>query len=1206
MVGRILLAALVALGSAVAAPGALAGDAGVTGQSVSISRTTTGRQLVKSLQKGAGIQFGPSSGASELSGRLEIWYADQPANKGVLAMPAPWFGNSGSVATYKNGLAPNGPSPVKAATIKQGKLAKLLGAGLGGLDIGAAPGSGGVYTVLTIDNAGNGSRHRMCSLYRGSLGSRVIHRASGATTKLILKKGVAMPCPNCTDGTRNGNETGIDCGGGECGACPTGQGCSGPTDCLSGICTAGVCQVPSCTDGLQSGAETGVDCGGPCPPCNPGGGCTVPADCASGVCLGGVCQVPTCADGIRNGAETDVDCGGGSCPACVPFTVTIDAPVHGVFSGAGSVGVTGHTTGVGPAGAALTINGAPVTLQPGGTFATSVPLSAAAVFNPIHARLVRNHDGRTAFDRVVVIRGVSIPAGSPSPNGVGLRLNDRGLDAIEPMATTLVAIDPSTLVTPGTPVMQDYCYAPLGSLCFGSVDVSISGTPPPQIGPVGIALDSQTNAIDGDITIHDLRVTVNIDSASGIPIHCELHLTVPTITIFGDYDLSPLASQPTKVDVSQVGPVAVQASGTTYQTDCSGLFGALTESLIGSAIGDVGALFADGMQTFLNQVDANGNTPIAGAIETALAGIDIAGPVGSGLGIDLYAPFTSIVEDPAGITLAANLTATTLVRHPSAPSLTATYHVAEPFPAFAATTPVQHLPYGLGLAISTSGFNQLLRSQIESGLLQTAVTTIDLGGGPVPVSAGLLAAAFPPFATLPPATPLTIRVAPTLAPILTGASGPTGELGELRMAQVRVEFVQDAGLPTETIHLELAVDTRLGLELAFQPGGIGFVLTPPQATDVVVALLSNPLGVAEAALQAFIPGVMASFLPDIAGALESFPLPEFVGLSLSGLEVSRNGQYYSIFADLTPACTSGTQCPSGVCLASVCQAPTCFDGVHNGAETGTDCGGGSCPGCATGQGCFLGTDCLVGGCSGGICQPPCSTGAECPSGVCSGGFCRVPNCADGVANGAETDVDCGGSAPNCVRCANGLGCHAPSDCVSGICTAGTCQPPTCTDGAKNGTETDVDCGGPSCPACGLGGTCQAGTDCASGRCAPNGRCSCGNQTFTFTVDSNHGGPFDSAEWPGGQVSQSGPAGCGVTINRPNGNIDLVCTIQAPFSVAGYTGYSQCVGTGGEDGDGCQPVSCPPAGIGSCCNGRPSCSAALNGSARARYFVQCLE
>ena len=127
----------------------------------------------------------------------------------------------------------------------------------------------------------------------------------------------------------------------------------------------------------------------------------------------------------------------------------------------------------------------------------------------------------------------------------------------------------------------------------------------------------------------------------------------------------------------------------------------------------------------------------------------------------------------------------------------------------------------------------------------------------------------------------------------------------------------------------------------------------------------------------------------------------------------------------------------------------------------------------------------------------------------------------------------------------------------------------------------------------------------SGTCAGN-LCKCANNLFTFTVTSNVGGAFDSAEWPGGQTSQSSATGCGVTINRPNDNIDLVCSLAAPFSVASFSGFSSCVGTGGEDGDGCAPLSCPFAGVGSCCDGRPSCSVATNGSGSANYFVQCLQ
>jgi len=60
----------------------------------------------------------------------------------------------------------------------------------------------------------------------------------------------------------------------------------------------------------------------------------------------------------------------------------------------------------------------------------------------------------------------------------------------------------------------------------------------------------------------------------------------------------------------------------------------------------------------------------------------------------------------------------------------------------------------------------------------------------------------------------------------------------------------------------------------------------------------------------------------------------------------------------------------------------------------------------------------------------------------------TPTCSDGIANGGETDVDCGG-ATACPRCAAGQTCGVASDCLSGICQAGVCQP--------GGCQTAADC-----------------------------------------------------------------------------------------------------------------------------------------------------
>jgi hypothetical protein len=42
--------------------------------------------------------------------------------------------------------------------------------------------------------------------------------------------------------------------------------------------------------------------------------------------------------------------------------------------------------------------------------------------------------------------------------------------------------------------------------------------------------------------------------------------------------------------------------------------------------------------------------------------------------------------------------------------------------------------------------------------------------------------------------------------------------------------------------------------------------------------------------------------------------------------------------------------------------------------------------------------------------------------------------------------------------------------------------PTCSDGLRNGDESDVDCGGPLCARCAVSARCNVNGDCVSGRC----------------------------------------------------------------------------------------------------------------------------
>jgi hypothetical protein len=126
---------------------------------------------------------------------------------------------------------------------------------------------------------------------------------------------------------------------------------------------------------------------------------------------------------------------------------------------------------------------------------------------------------------------------------------------------------------------------------------------------------------------------------------------------------------------------------------------------------------------------------------------------------------------------------------------------------------------------------------------------------------------------------------------------------------------------------------------------------------------------------------------------------------------------------------------------------------------------------------------------GGQCSANCDAGQGCNSGfdckdkICSNGKCVAGTCSDGVRNVDESDVDCGGGT--CPDCRYGKDCGGNSDCISGYCTSDKCRSPlngSCSDGSKNNLETDTDCGGGACAPCSFGKACLINADCTSGNC----------------------------------------------------------------------------------------------------------------------------
>jgi hypothetical protein len=579
--------------------------------------------------------------------------------------------------------------------------------------------------------------------------------------------------------------------------------------------------------------------------------------------------------------------------------VFIDSPANGLFTTAGSVVVTGHVTGTLGQIQSLTVNGVSVLpLAPDRTFTTTAVFDPGFIVYGIEAELTRI-TGTKDRARITVMLGESIADGDLSPMGLGMRLNDSGLDSVEPTISSLVDLDLATLLPVGTLVIDNFCAIDSIFGCLGRVDVKVDN-PPPSISSFGIAIDSQTNFVDGDIDVNDMRIDLFVDGVSGIAPDCGLRVSAATTNIDGDYGLQPDPIDASNIDVNQNGPVTVFFNGFAQQFTWGICDFPLIGDLIQAIIGDLQPTVIDGLEDFLADPDGGGtaDSPVADAVETALAGIEIAGPIGQAIGVNLEAPLFDVLEDVNGITLDSDARVTASQPDPLAPDLLASYHLDESFPSYGPNTPVGGVPYGLGLSISSSAFNQLLKAEIESGLLRSSITEIDLGTGPIPVTAGFLSLFIPQFGSLPPSTPLSIAIEPALAPVVTGNDGPFGELAEMLIPHLLIRIPNPN---SATPYVEFVLDVTVGLEIDFVGGELQFLLGTLDAGYILVAITENSINASEAQLTNVVLTVAPLLFPSLADSLGTFPLPDFLGLQLSLVEIGKLGEYMSLFVNLTPA-----------------------------------------------------------------------------------------------------------------------------------------------------------------------------------------------------------------------------------------------------------------------------------------------------------------
>lgn len=124
------------------------------------------------------------------------------------------------------------------------------------------------------------------------------------------------------------------------------------------------------------------------------------------------------------------------------------------------------------------------------------------------------------------------------------------------------------------------------------------------------------------------------------------------------------------------------------------------------------------------------------------------------------------------------------------------------------------------------------------------------------------------------------------------------------------------------------------------------------------------------------------------------------------------------------------ECSDALCQMEQgeCETCACLDGVV--------C---DCDPIAVGQACSLGwcdgggqcVECLDNVDHGCLVNESCDVATY---------TCIAANCTDGIQNGSETDINCGG--PDCNKCLNGDSCENASDCQSNLCSGLLCTPCT--------------------------------------------------------------------------------------------------------------------------------------------------------------------
>jgi hypothetical protein len=571
---------------------------------------------------------------------------------------------------------------------------------------------------------------------------------------------------------------------------------------------------------------------------------------------------------------------------------------RGVYTAQPTTTITGDVTVAnGQTLVSLTVNGVDAAVE-GTRWSADVPLDGAAIFNAVDV-VATYSSGEVRRERRTVVHGDGdhaevLPEGATLSDAVGLRVNERSFSKLGPVVKSLTTFDPAAVAPPGT-VFLDECITQV-IFCVVYVRAATGGVA--TIQDFSVALDANQGNVRAVVTLSGMHVPVAVNAqVFGAPVNCTMNVDAASITIDGNYALQPDAVDPHFLDVNLVGATPVVTLGGVESDFVGGVCSIPgIEQIVGLFLPDVEQMMRTSLTTLLGDPDGSGpvDAPVAEAVEGALSQLNIAGDIGSALGLQLDSTLQSADEDPAGIGLRATASFTSDGVVLGAPDLTASVGFpGDALGALPSTTP-GGAPFDVAVGASATGFNQLLAGETERGLLNVDITSI----GGVPLTLKALFDLVGAGGAVTEDRPMVIQLRPEVAPIVTQDDGPGGALGEMLLHGYRATIYTT---DDTKVWLELVLDFRTGVGMEMTAEGLAFTFDPPAAGDLDVTLIKNPNNIPPALIDA----VFAQLTPEVFGAVQdvlpAFPLPGFAGLGLAPVEISRVGSGFVLFADLVPA-----------------------------------------------------------------------------------------------------------------------------------------------------------------------------------------------------------------------------------------------------------------------------------------------------------------